>query len=97
MKTSGKTVDRKIMLEVASAIIAGKDAASSLRLLEELLTPAECQALALRWMLMKQLSDGVPQRMIAKNLSISPCKITRGSRILKDSDSVCHRIFIKSK
>jgi TrpR family trp operon transcriptional repressor len=63
------------------------------KLFDELLTPHEREAVALRWNLMKQLYQGVPQREIASKLGISLCKITRGSKILKDRTSYCRRLM----
>ena len=53
----------------------------------ELLTPAETADIAARWALVKALEQKIPQRAIAKNLGISLCKITRGSRELKKPNS----------
>ena len=61
--------------------------------LTELLTPGERSDLALRWKLMQRLVEGASHRTISKELGISPCKITRGARILKDSESVCRKIL----
>ncbi|HCC37262.1 MAG TPA: transcriptional regulator, partial [Treponema sp.] len=58
-----------------------------------LLTPAEIADIAGRWALVKALRNKIPQREIAKDLGISLCKITRGSRELKKSDSAFARIF----
>ncbi|MDR2160412.1 MAG: trp operon repressor [Treponema sp.] len=58
-----------------------------------LLTPAEVADIAIRWALVKDLERGIPQREIAKNLGISLCKITRGSRELKKPDSAFRRIL----
>jgi TrpR family trp operon transcriptional repressor len=66
------------------------------RFLTEILTPAEFHDLALRWELMRQLSSGVPQRQIAADLKISLCKITRGSKILKNPDSVTNHYLRSS-
>lgn len=63
--------------------------------LEELLTASELRDVVLRWVLLERLVEGVSQRKIAKDLKISLCKITRGSRILKDSDSVAARLLRK--
>jgi TrpR family trp operon transcriptional repressor len=52
-----------------------------------LLTPAEIADIAARWALVKALDAGMSQREIAKNLGLSLCKITRGSRELKKPDS----------
>jgi TrpR family trp operon transcriptional repressor len=58
-----------------------------------LLTPAEAADIAARWALVKDLERGIPQREIAKDLGISLCKITRGSRELKKPDSAFKRIL----
>jgi TrpR family trp operon transcriptional repressor len=58
-----------------------------------ILTPAEAADIAIRWALVKDLERGIPQREIAKNLGISLCKITRGSRELKKPDSAFKRIL----
>lgn len=65
--------------------------------LGEILTAAELHDLALRWELMGRLSEGVPQRQIAADLKISLCKITRGSKILKNPDSVTNRYLKKRR
>ncbi len=57
----------------------------------EILTPSEQKDLALRWELMKMLHEGIPQRRIAAELGISLCKITRGAKILKKTQSVSKR------
>ncbi len=63
------------------------------KLFEEMLTPSERKALLLRWNLMKDLYKGLPQREIASSYGISLCKITRGSKILKQKDSYCRKIL----
>ncbi|WP_081941864.1 Trp family transcriptional regulator [Spirochaeta lutea] len=63
-----------------------------LSLLQELHTESELHNLSLRWRLMKMLDQGVSQRNIAESLGISLCKITRGSKILKDKTSICSSI-----
>ena len=60
---------------------------------EEIFTTKEKYDLALRWRLMKDLYNSVPQREIAHNLGISLCKITRGSKILKQEESICRNII----
>jgi len=58
-----------------------------------LLTPAEMADIAARWALVKALREGRPQREIAKDLGISLCKITRGSRELKKPGSGFQRLL----
>ena len=52
-----------------------------------LLTPSEAHDLSARWELVKRLDQGETQRQIAKELGLSLCKITRGSRELKKPGS----------
>ena len=58
-----------------------------------LLTPAETADIASRWALVKALREGKTQREIAKNLGVSLCKITRGSRELKKPSSAFQIIY----
>ncbi|MBU2645101.1 MAG: Trp family transcriptional regulator [bacterium] len=62
-------------------------------LFEELFTEAERRDLASRWGLMKDLKSGMSQRKIAKKRKISLCKITRGSRILKNPESISNQLI----
>ena len=75
----------KELLEVISSI---KDLNRLELFFKEILTPSETEDLSLRWKLLKDLNAGVPQRKIARKYGISLCKITRGSKILKNKDSV---------
>ncbi len=61
------------------------------KFLNELLTAGEMRDITLRWMLLERLAAGETQRRIAEDLKISLCKITRGSKILKQKDSVTAR------
>ncbi len=67
------------------------------KFLKEVLTPRETRDLQLRWQLLKMIRDGVPQRDIATKLGISLCKITRGSRLLKDKQTVTFSLLNKSE
>lgn len=75
-------------------IVAGiTDADEMGRFLQEILTEKERHVLALRWKLLKDLHAGRTQRSIAADYRISLCKITRGSKILKERESVIRRIL----
>ena len=79
----------KSSLDAISTVLCQIDQPAAMgRFLAEILTPAEQQALALRWQLMERLAAGVPQRQIAAELGISLCKITRGAKILKDPTAI---------
>ncbi|MBI9104171.1 MAG: transcriptional regulator [Spirochaetales bacterium] len=55
--------------------------------LGSLLTPNELQEVSTRWALVKLIDDGMSQRNIARELGLSLCKITRGSKELKKENS----------
>ena len=63
------------------------------KFLNELLTAGEMRDITLRWMLLERLVAGVTQRKISQDLKISLCKITRGSKILKQTGSVAARVI----
>ena len=62
---------------------------------ECLLSPAERFDLGKRWLLVKNLNEGVTQREIAKEFKMSLCKITRGSRELKKEGSAFKKVLDK--
>ncbi len=81
-------------LKELAGILAGLDDVELLeKLMAEMLTPSEIDALVLRWELLKMLHQGMPQREISKTLGISLCKITRGSRELKKEGSAVKKIL----
>ncbi|MBT3835285.1 transcriptional regulator [Candidatus Peribacteria bacterium] len=63
-------------------------------LLEDILTPSELESISKRWKELKDLSDGVPQRTIAKKLGISISKVTRGSRVISEGSGGA-KLFLK--
>ncbi len=60
---------------------------------KDIFTPAELEDISLRWKLLKDLNQGLTQRKIAQKYSISLCKITRGSKLLKNKNSLVKRIL----
>ena len=74
---------KKALKELAAVLADTREPAAMRSLLEALLTPRERARLALRWRLVCLLASGMHQRTIARKLGISLCKITRGSRELK--------------
>ncbi len=68
-------------------LFASTNDRESMRLLfEDMFTGAEIKDLEIRWKLMNDLYNHVPQREIASNLHISLCRITRGSKMLKKKE-----------
>lgn len=86
------TTQRK---ELASVFAEIDDADTMMKFFGEMFTEAEQKDITLRWQLMKKLNANLPQREIASKLGISLCKITRGAKIVKDSDSVTSKIMNK--
>ena len=66
-------------------------------LLDEILTPCEASDLAKRWRLLELLRSGESQRSICLKLQVSLCKVTRGSRILKQKDSMVAKLLPDAK
>ena len=81
------------LTELARTLSKVKDSALIEDFLYCLLTQAEIADIAGRWALVKALEQKKPQREIAKDLGISLCKITRGSRELKKNNSGFIRIL----
>lgn len=79
--------------ELAGVLCAIDDQPTMLKFLAEIHTPGELRDLSLRWRLMKMLKAGRAQREIARKLKISLCKITRGSRILRNRASATNKFI----
>lgn len=62
-----------------------------------LFTPSEMTDFAKRWQLVKDLDNGVTQREIEKKYNMSICKITRGSKMLKQNGSAFRKMLDKLK
>jgi len=73
--------------EISSVLADESDGEIINKFLHCLLTEYELEEIAARWELVKLIDRGVSQRNIAKQLGLSLCKITRGSKELKKEDS----------
>ena len=82
-------------IEIAQYLAETDDRKKIQSFLESILTPAELHDLNLRWELVKMLNEGKSQRQIARELHISLCKITRGSRELKKKNSILREAISK--
>ena len=96
MKFDDPRVDEN-MREMSQTLSKVKDSALIEDFFHCLLTKAEIADIAGRWALVRELRQNIPQRKIAKNLNVSLCKITRGSRELKKHNSAFERIMAKLK
>jgi TrpR family trp operon transcriptional repressor len=81
---------------LAQALVSISDRDEMERFLAELLTGGELCDVTLRWRLLELLAQGVPQRKIAEELQVSLCKITRGSRILKNKKAIAYQLLSKA-
>ncbi len=77
---------RKIK-EIAIVLSITEDEKLIERFLKSLLTEKELNEVSSRWELVKHLDKGMSQRKISEKLGVSLCKITRGSRELKNKHS----------
>lgn len=86
--------DEKYPIREISRVLAKIDKPEEVEeFLSQLFTPSEKVDLGKRWALVHLLNDGMSQRRIAKELGISLCKITRGSKELKKEDSAFRRML----
>jgi TrpR family trp operon transcriptional repressor len=83
--------------EIASVLAETSDAVLIQDFLYSILTPREIQDLSSRWELVKLLDDGMSQRNIARELHLSLCKITRGSKELRKENSAFKQLIEKVK
>ena len=84
-------------MEMASALAATKDTLLIRNFLRCLLTPAEISDIASRWALVKALEQKIPQREISRKLGLSLCKITRGSREMKNPDQAFQKMLAAAR
>jgi len=82
---------------LAAALVSISDADEMETFLDELLTCGELCDITLRWRLLELLAQGVSQRKIAEDLQISLCKITRGSRILRNKNAMSSKLLKASR
>ena len=96
MKTDDPAVEENLS-ELASALAVTRDAALIKDFLRRLLTPSETADIAARWALVKALEQKIPQREIAKKLGLSLCKITRGSKEMKNPDQAFQKMLAAAR
>ena len=83
----------KNIKEISNVLSKINDAKLIEELMNELFTENELTYLSSRWEIMKLLDKGVTQRKIAKDLHLSLCKITRGSKELNKKESAMKKIL----
>jgi TrpR family transcriptional regulator, trp operon repressor len=83
--------------EIAIALAATGDEELIEAFLKSILTRNEVVEISSRWELVKLLDNGMSQRKISERLGLSLCKITRGSKELKKSQSPFKEMIEKYK
>ena len=79
--------------EIAELLSKMESADEIFAFLKEILTESELSVLSKRWRILKMLSEGKTQRDIAKELSVSLCKVTRGSKICKSPNAIVNKLI----
>ena len=82
-----RKINENAMQELSKTLAACSDPVLIENFLKSLLTSSESTGVANRWALVRLLDAGMSQRNIAKDLGLSLCNITRGSKELKKEDS----------
>ena len=80
-------IDPTPLNELARALASADDPELIKGFLKSLLTENEVTDISSRWTLVRLLDQGMSQRTISRELGLSLCKITRGSRELKKDNS----------
>ena len=79
--------------DIINVFAATTDEEDIKALFDDMFTDSERRDLVNRWLLMKDIYQGKPQRQIAADRSLSLCKITRGSRMLKKENGFMRRLL----
>ena len=74
--------------EISNVVKNIANSENILKFFTEILTESELETLSKRWRILKMLKEGRTQRDIAKELNVSLCKVTRGSKLLQNKESV---------
>ena len=80
------------LTEIAHVLTRIDDENLIIEFFESILTDNEIKDISSRWELVKLLYKGKSQRKIAKDLKLSLCKITRGSKELKKENSAFKKL-----
>ena len=65
--------------------------------MHEILTDSEISDLSKRWRILKMLGENFTQREIANKLNVGLCKVTRGAKILKNSNAITLKLIKEIK
>ena len=81
--------------EISNIVYNLKSAKKVADFILEILTKSELETLSKRWRILKMLNEGKTQREIVKDLNVSLCKVTRGSKLLKNKNAIITKCLNK--
>ncbi len=84
-------------IEELSALLSKMTQKEINNFLHEILTDSEISDLSKRWRILKLLDRNFTQRDVAKELGVSLCKVTRGAKILKNSNAITRKMIKEMK
>lgn len=94
-ETGQKKLDRdqeRALGELSEALAQADDPLLVREFLHSILTEYEVREVATRWALVRLIEGGMSQRNVSRELGLSLCKITRGSKELKKRNSAFRRM-----
>lgn len=92
-----ESVVRENLMELCRLIKNSEDEQFIFDFFSCLFTKPELKDIANRWILVKEIEKGTPQREIAKKFGMSLCKITRGSKELSKPGSAFKKMLEMNK
>lgn len=87
VQPTGDNSTRSAFAELTAVLAHCDDERLIGEFLRSILTPREVEEIAKRWALVRLIDLGQSQRSISRQLGLSLCKITRGSKELKKRGS----------
>src|SRR5574344_616642 len=79
--------------DLLNIVLSIKDKEELKSFIDDMFTEKEVEDVVQRYLLMDDLYRGKSQRDIARDRSMSLCKITRGSKMLKKKEGFMRRFF----
>ena len=79
--------------DLLKIVLSIKDKEELKSFIDDMFTEKEVEDVVQRYLLMDDLYKGKSQRDIARDRSMSLCKITRGSKMLKKKDGFMRKFF----
>ena len=79
--------------DLLNIVLSIKDKEELKSFIDDMCTEEEVEEVVQRYLLMDALYKGKSQRDIARDRSMSLCKITRGSKMLKKKDGFMRKFF----